>query len=130
MPERLAGCSAWTTTDGTSTVVLANEAGEVVAVGSGGPGIGFNTTFGLSPGQHAHDAAELLGVEPPPTALGSESALDGVPVEGEAAPGVRATVVSYPKLLPIETIDALLTGPLLVAGLTVHLADDGSAPLC
>ena len=46
------------------------------------------------------------------------------------APGIRATVVSYPQLLPIQTIDAVLTGPLLVAGLTVHLADDRSTPPC
>lgn len=130
VPERLAGCDAWTTTDGTDTVVLADQAGRVVAVGSGGDGVGFSSTFGLSPGQPADDAAALLGTEPPPAMLGDDLAVDGVPFEGEVAPGVLVTAVSYPSWLPITTIDALLTGPLLLTGLTVHLQDDASAPPC
>jgi len=130
VPEGLLGCDAWTTTNGTDTVVLADEAGRVVAVGSGGFGVGFSTTFGLSPGQRTDEAAALLGVEPPPAAAGPALTLDGVSIEGEVAPGVRATVVSYPGSLQIETIDAVLTGPLLVTAVTVHLVKDESAPLC
>ncbi len=130
MPEGLLGCDAWTATDGTGTVVLADEAGKVVAVGSGGFGVGFSTTFGVSPGQRTDEAATLLGVEPPPAAAGPALTLDGVSIVGEVAPGVRATVVSYPGSLQIETIDALLTGPLLVTTVTVHLAEDESSPLC
>ena len=130
VPERLTDCNAWTTTDGTNTVVLADQAGRIVAVGSGGPGIGFTTTLGLSPGQRADEAARLLGAEPPPVDAGFRSGPGGVAIEGMVAPGVQATVLTYPELLPVETIDAWLTGPLLVAGLTVHLADDGPEPLC
>lgn len=100
VPERLADCNAWTTTDGTGTVVLADQAGRVVAVGSRGLGTGFTTTFGLPPGQRAEEAATLLDAEPPPPAAGTEPAPDGVPFEGQVAPGVRATVVTYPELLP------------------------------
>ena len=130
VPQRLSRCRSWSTTDGTGTVVLADEAGEIISVGSGGLGIRFETTFGLSTGQRADEAAALLGAEAPSAGLDPGSALDGVPVEGEIAPGVRATAVSYPQWLPIQTIDALLTGPLVVTGLTLHQADESPSPPC
>ncbi|MFC5379367.1 hypothetical protein [Aquipuribacter nitratireducens] len=123
LPDHLARCDAWTTTDGTDSVVLVDSEGAVVAVGSRGAGNGFETTFGVAPAQPADEAADELGTDPPPPPFTAGPGEVVTTFEATLAPGTVVTLVSEPEWLPIETIDATLLGPLRVTGVTVHVED-------